>query len=58
MLVLFLKFGKVTKTMDGLCKIIKVPSVKTEKVQECHIMIGHILCSIIENKFFKNSNKH
>jgi len=42
--------------MDELCSTIKVPSVKTEKIQECHIMIGHILCSIIENKFFKNSN--
>ena len=39
--------------MDDLCKTIKVPSNKTEKIQECHIMIGHILCSQIENTIFK-----
>ena len=38
--------------MDGLCNVIKVPSHKTEKIQECHIMIGHIVCSLIENEIF------
>ena len=38
--------------MDVLCNTIKVPSHKTEKIQECHIMIGHIICSIIENEIF------
>jgi D-sedoheptulose 7-phosphate isomerase len=38
--------------MDNLCSNIKVPSYKTEKIQECHIMIGHIICSQIEKKFF------
>lgn len=41
--------------MDGLCKVIKVPSHKTEKIQECHIMVGHIICSLIEKNIF---NKH
>mgnify|MGYP001266509121 CR=1 FL=1 len=36
--------------MDDLCFTIKVPSCKTEKIQECHIMIGHIICSLIENE--------
>ena len=39
--------------MDDLCNTIKVPSNKTEKIQECHIMIGHIICSLIENEIFK-----
>tara|TARA_B110000037_G_C17005250_1_gene458979 strand:+ start:16 stop:594 length:579 start_codon:yes stop_codon:yes gene_type:complete len=39
--------------MDDLCNTIKVPSYKTEKIQECHIMIGHIICSLIENEIFK-----
>ena len=38
--------------MDVLCNNIKVPSHKTEKIQECHIMIGHIICSLIENEIF------
>ena len=38
--------------MDDLCPTIKVPSSKTEKIQECHIMIGHIICSLIENEIF------
>jgi len=38
--------------IDDLCNVIKVPSYKTEKIQECHIMIGHIICSLIENEIF------
>jgi len=38
--------------MDDICNTIKVPSNKTEKIQECHIMIGHIICSLIENEIF------
>ena len=29
-----------------------VPSKKTARIQECHILIGHILCSIIEKELF------
>ena len=28
---------------------IRVPSDKTERIQECHIMIGQILCKLLEN---------
>ena len=38
--------------IGDLCNTIKVPSNKTEKIQECHIMIGHIICSLIENEIF------
>ena len=38
--------------MDDLCFTIKVPSDKTEKIQECHIMVGHIICSQIEKSIF------
>ena len=40
--------------MDDLCNTIKVSSHKTEKIQECHIMIGHIICSLIENEIFND----
>ena len=29
---------------------VRVPSVQTARIQECHILIGHIICSYIENK--------
>jgi D-sedoheptulose 7-phosphate isomerase len=40
--------------MDNLCDyIVKVPSAETPKIQESHIMIGHIICAIIEEKIFE-----
>ena len=30
--------------------ILKVPSDNTQRIQECHIMIGHIICDIVETR--------
>ena len=39
--------------MDNLCDlVIKVPSEKTPKIQEAHIMIGHIISGLVEEKLF------
>jgi D-sedoheptulose 7-phosphate isomerase len=39
---------------DELCDyVIKVPSSETPKIQESHIMIGHIVCAIVEEKIFR-----
>ena len=40
--------------MIDLCDCLIVPSNKTEKIQENHIMIGHIFCGLIEENLFKN----
>lgn len=32
--------------------VINVPSHETPKIQECHIMFGHIICALIENALF------
>jgi len=46
--------GRTGGRMDKYCDLlIKVPSDNTPRIQECHILIEHILCSIIENKIFK-----
>ena len=46
--------GKKGCCLDELCNyVIKIPSVKTPIIQESHIMIGHILCNIIENNMCK-----
>jgi D-sedoheptulose 7-phosphate isomerase len=39
--------------MKDLCDYcICVPSNETPRIQEAHILIGHILCSIIEEAIF------
>jgi len=45
--------GENTCQMDVLCDItLKIPSQETPKIQESHIMIGHILCAIVEKNLF------
>lgn len=41
--------GAIHETAD-LC--LAVPSSYTPRIQECHILIGHILCEIVENTLF------
>jgi D-sedoheptulose 7-phosphate isomerase len=36
--------------LANICECIKVPSNITARIQEIHILIGHIICEIIENK--------
>jgi D-sedoheptulose 7-phosphate isomerase len=45
--------GKSGGKMKDLCDYcICVPSSETPRIQEAHILIGHILCSIIEEEIF------
>ena len=37
------------------CESIKIPSRRTERIQEGHILIGHVLCGLIEDGFFLKS---
>jgi D-sedoheptulose 7-phosphate isomerase len=55
------KIGMITVGMTGetggkmkdVCKyLINVPSKDTPKIQEAHIMIGHIICEIVERELF------
>jgi D-sedoheptulose 7-phosphate isomerase len=34
------------------CECICVPSNETARIQECHILVGHILCGIVEDQYF------
>lgn len=39
--------------MHDLCDVVlAVPSADTPKIQEGHLMLGHTLCGLIENKIF------
>ncbi len=46
--------GEKECKMDSLCDyIIHVPSTCTPTIQESHIMIGHIICALVEEALFK-----
>ena len=32
--------------------LINIPSGDTPRIQECHIMIGHIICQLVEERYF------
>jgi len=42
--------GGLIRERADLC--LSVPSDCTPRIQECHILIGHILCEIVENHLF------
>ena len=46
--------GKSGGKMNGISEItINVPSEDTQRIQEAHIMVGQILCSLIEDDLLK-----
>jgi len=45
--------GEYGGKMKNLCKyLIKVPSTDTPRIQEAHILIGHIICELVEKEIF------
>ncbi len=42
--------GGLLKKQSAL--LLNVPSIDTARIQEAHIMIGHILCEIVESELF------
>ena len=45
--------GKTGGKMGDICKyLIKVPSTDTPRIQESHILVGHIICEIVEKEIF------
>lgn len=47
--------GKSGGSMKDLCDIlINVPSFDTPRIQESHILIGHIICEKVESNLFKD----
>ena len=45
--------GNRNGPMDNLCDhLLCIPSSDTPKIQEGHLVVGHILCGIIENEIF------
>ena len=38
--------------LASLCEVLCVPSSETARIQECHILMGHILCELVEAVYF------
>ncbi len=50
--------GKNGGRVSDICDIcLKVPSGETPRIQESHILIGHIICCIVEEELFGHLNK-
>lgn len=47
--------GKLKKHSD-IC--IEIDSNDTPRIQECHTLIGHIVCQLVEESFFGNKNEN
>ena len=48
--------GKYGGKMKDICDfIICVPSVDVPRIQEAHILIGHIICQLVEEEMFPNA---
>lgn len=46
--------GNQDGSMLELCDfVLKIPSSDTPKIQEGHLVLGHILCGLVENALFK-----
>lgn len=43
--------------LAGLCDCLCVPSRETARIQECHIMFGHIICCLVEQTYFSGADK-
>ncbi len=42
--------------MNGMCDVLlKIPSKDTPRIQESHILIGHIICQLIEESLFSKN---
>jgi D-sedoheptulose 7-phosphate isomerase len=45
--------GGTMKTLSDY--LVNVPSTDTPRIQESHIMLGHIICQLVEEQYFKTN---
>lgn len=53
-IIIYAWTGQSGGKLASVCHCLKVPSSQTDKIQEIHIMMGHIVCHLIEKNLFKN----
>ncbi len=45
--------GSAETELDASCSLkVKIPSTDTPRIQECHLLLGHIICELVEKKLF------
>jgi D-sedoheptulose 7-phosphate isomerase len=45
--------GSTGGKMNGLTKyLVNIPSTDTPRIQECHMLLGHTICEIVESQLF------
>ena len=44
--------GRLKEFSECIC----IPSAETARIQECHILIGHILCGLVEDAYFRHED--
>jgi len=50
--------GKNIQMMEKICDVcLSVPSDKTPRIQEAHILAWHIICDLVEKSLFGNNQK-
>lgn len=44
--------GATGGKLNAVCECLRMPSSETPRIQECHILIGHIICERVEAIYF------
>jgi D-sedoheptulose 7-phosphate isomerase len=44
------------KLVDLADLVIRVPSEDTPRIQECHVLLGHTMCELVERELFSEAN--
>jgi len=50
----FILTGQSGGKLKGLADCVHIPSNDTARIQECHILVGHIICGFVEKAMFKS----
>ena len=53
----FILTGQSGGKLKDLADCVHMPSNDTARIQECHILVGHIICGFVEKEMFKNTAK-
>ncbi len=43
--------GETGGAAKEVCECLLMPSRETARIQECHILVGHIICGLVENMY-------
>ena len=50
----FILTGQSGGKLKGLADCVHIPSNDTARIQECHILVGHIICGFVEKAMFND----